>query len=226
MGKKDILQKFVAQNYLKKLKVHLTQSANRFQIRICSISASCPASLIPASLPILIKDKPLTALVDSGSSESYINSTICSKLGQDVYPTTHQVQMASTAMTIKSTSFSLVDISINKTCYPSTRLNILEILCSDVILGLDFQSKHQNLVIKFDGESPDLVVAPQSRCFLMAAKTPEVSLFSNLSKNVTPIATRLRCYNPEDRAFIQENVNKLLEEEIIRPSSSPGGSRY
>ena len=33
-------------------------------------------------------------------------------------------------------------------------------------------------------------------------------------------------YNPEDRAFVQENVNQLLEEEIIRPSSSPGGSRY
>ena len=55
----------------------------------------------------------------------------------------------------------------------------------------------------------------------MAAKTPKVSLFSNLSKNVTLIATRSRRYNPEDRAFIQENVNQLLEEGIIGPSSSP-----
>ena len=66
---------------------------------VCSISASCPASLIPASLPILLKETFLTALVDSGSSESYINSKMFSKLGLDVYPTTHQAQMVSTAMT-------------------------------------------------------------------------------------------------------------------------------
>ena len=116
--------------------------------------------------------------------------------------------------------FSLVDISIIKTCYSSTRLNILESLCSDVILGFVFQSQHQNLVIKFYEESTDLVVPPQSHCILTAAKTPEVSLFSNLSKNVKPIATRLRHYNPKDRAFIQENVDKFLKEGIILPSSS------
>ena len=148
---------------------------------LCSIAAACPASLAPASLQISVKGAPLTALVDSGSSESYINSDTCAKLKLDVYPTTHQVQMASTAMKINSSGFCVADINIGKTIYPSTRLNVLDNICSDVILGLDFQSQHQQLVIKFHGESPDLVVTQDSHCLLTIANTPEVSLFSNLS---------------------------------------------
>ena len=116
--------------------------------------------------------------------------------------------MASTAMKIKSTGFCLVDLKIGDTAYPSTRLNILENLCSDIILGLNFQSQHQSLIIEFNGDSPDLVVAPDSHCLLTAADSPEVSLFSNLSDCVRPIATRSRRYNLDDKAFIQENIDK------------------
>ena len=84
-----------------------------------------------------------------------MNSNVCAKLKLDVYPTAaRQVQMASTAMKIKSMGFCLADLKIGDIAYPSTRLNILENLCSDIILGLDFQSQHQSLIIEFNGESP------------------------------------------------------------------------
>ena len=189
---------------------------------LCSVAASCPASLSPASLQVSINGSFLTALVDSGSPESYMNSNVFAKLELDVYPTAaRQVQMASTAMKIKLTGFCLADLKIGDTAYPSTRLNILENLCSDIIFGLDFQSQHQSLIIEFNGESPDLVVAPDSDCQLTAAVSPEVLLFSNLSDGARPIATRSRRYNLHDKAFIQENIDKLLEEDIIRPSNSP-----
>ena len=38
---------------------------------LCSLSAVCPGSLLPASLLISVNGTRLTALVDSGSSESY-----------------------------------------------------------------------------------------------------------------------------------------------------------
>ena len=57
------------------------------------------------------------------------------------------------------------------------RLNGLENLCSDIILGVDFQSQHQNLIIKFKGESLDLVVVPDIHCFLIAADSTKVLLF-------------------------------------------------
>ena len=133
-------------------------------------------------------------------------------------PYTHQMQMASTAMKINSAGFCVADIrgNVGKTRYLSTRLNMLVNLCSDVILGLYFQSQHQQLVIKFHGESPDLVVTQQdSHCLLRIAKTSKVSLFSNLSADAKPIATPSRRYNQEDWVFIQENVDKLLI--VMRP---------
>ena len=188
---------------------------------LCTISAACPASLLPASLPVSISGTSLTALVDSGSSESYINSNVCTKLNMEVYPTSQQVQMAATTMKVKSDGFCLVDLVHNGMKYPSTRLNVFQDLCSDIILGLDFQSQHQRLIFNFNGDSPDLIISRNSNCSLTAADTNEVFLFANLSPDVKPIATRSRRYSQEDRRFIQENIDKLLSEEIIRPSSSP-----
>ena len=48
-----------------------------------------------------------------------------------------------------------------------------------------------------------------------------MSLFSNLAPDARPIATKSRRYSEEDRNFIQENVDKLLSEEVILPSSLP-----
>ena len=82
---------------------------------------------------------------------------------------------------------------------------------------MDFQSQHQNLIIKFNGESPDLVVSPDSHCSLTAADVSKVSLFSNLLVDTKPIAARSRRFSQEDRKFIQETVNQLLDEGIIQP---------
>ena len=116
-----------------------TASAAASNPNLCSLSAACPGSLLPASLPISVNGTRLTAVVDSGSSESYINSFICKKLNVNVYPTSHQVQMAFLSMKIKSTGSCLVDIHIHKSKYDAIRLNLFDDLCSDVILWLDFQ---------------------------------------------------------------------------------------
>ena len=219
-GKKGHFSKVCRSRFFQKAK-SMSNCTSRIQSNFPSFSAACPASLLPASLKIFVNNVSLTALVDSGSSESYINSSICSKLKLDSYPTLHRVQMASSAMTAKSTGFCLVDIMIDDTHYSSIRLNILEGLCSDIILGLDFQSQHENLIIKFNGKYPDLVVAPKSHCLTTAAKLPDVSLFSNVTEDAVPIATKSRRFNQDDRAFIQNNIDELLTEGIIRASSSP-----
>ena len=85
-------------------------------------------------------------------------------------------------MKIKSTGFCLVDIHIHKSKYEAIRLNLFDDLCSDVILGLDFQCQHQRLIFQFDGEYPDLIVANDKVCSIAAATTEKMSLFSNLSR--------------------------------------------
>ena len=129
--------------------------------------------------------------------------------------------MASASMKIKSTGFCLADIHIHKSKYDAIRLNLFDDLCSDVILGLDFQRQHLRVIFQFDGECPDLIVANDKICSVAAATTEKVSLFSNLSRGYRPIATKSRRYNQENRKFIQNQVDQLLKEGIIQPSSSP-----
>ena len=122
----------------------------------------------------------MTALIDSGSSESYVNSEVCKTLKLEIYPSERQVQMASSTTKIKSCGFCVVNLKLNDVSYESVRLNVFENRCSDVILGLDFQTQHQRLVFEFNGDSPDLIVSPDRSCALTVASTEEASLFSNL----------------------------------------------
>ena len=56
---------------------------------------------------------------------------------------------------------------------------------------------------------------------MAVAVTREVSLFSNLTAGVKPITTKSRHFSLEDRLFIEDNVDKMLSEGVIRPSSYP-----
>ena len=112
-------------------------------------------------------------------------------------------------MKMKSKGFCPADVTIKGVKYESTRLNTFENLCSDVILGLDFHSQHSQLVFEFGGASSELVIHPnESSCALVAAKVEAVSLFSNLSSDVKPIATKSRRFSKEDQEFIQDTVDK------------------
>jgi len=168
----------------------------------------------------MLKGKTLTALVDSGSSESYISSSVSTKLNLNVYPSSHEVQKASPSVRVKSVGFCLVDITIKDTDYASTR-QVLETLCSDIILGLDFLSQHQRLIFQFRGPSPDLVVSNERTCPVAAAAVKEVRLFAKLSPHAKPITTKSRRFSYEDQVFIREAVEKLLSDGVIRPSASP-----
>jgi len=102
-----------------------------------------------------------------------------------------------------------------------TRLNVLPTLCCDIILGLDFQSQHQRVIFEFGGNLQDTVVSHDKTCAVAAAVTREVSLFSNLTAGVKPITTKSRHFSLEGRLFIQDNVDNMLSEGVIRPGSSP-----
>ena len=70
--------------------------------------------------------KYFTALVNSGSSESYVNYNVCKKLNLGIYPSQWDVHMASSIMKVKSKGFCLADVTIKSVKYESTTLNIFE----------------------------------------------------------------------------------------------------
>ena len=96
---------------------------------------ACPGNLLRSAILVNLNGKNLTALIDSGNSESYINSKVSKDLKLKVYPSRSEIQMASSVMKMKSDGFCLVDLELKGNKYESTRLNVFENVCSDVILG-------------------------------------------------------------------------------------------
>ena len=95
-------------------------------------------------------------------------------------------------------------------------------LCSDIILGYDFQNMHKRLIIELSGSKSDLVIENNTTpCALSVATVGEPSLFANLLPNCKPIATKPRRFGLQDREFIQSEVNRLLAKGIIEASTSP-----
>ena len=99
-------------------------------------------------------------------------------------------------------------------------MKVLKNLCSDVLLGQDFQSMHKHVIFQYEGEKDDFVVSKTS-CALTSASTQFPSLFQNLSKNCSPIAVKSRRFNADDQLFIGQEIDRLRSECIIKPSISP-----
>ena len=69
---------------------------------------------------------------------------------------------------------------------------------------------------------PDLVISyPGPICILLAVSVDRPLLFPNLPPNYKPIATKSWRFGKDGRDFIIKEVEKLLHQGIIKPSSSP-----
>ena len=133
--------------------------------------------------------------------------------------------MANTSMKPCVTGYCVVNITVNGRNYKDFRFNVMKDLCSDIILGYDFQNMHKRLIIELSGSKSDLVIENNTTlCALSVASVGEPSLFANLLPNCKPIATKPRRFGLQDREFmlfIQSEVNRLLADGIIETSTSP-----
>ena len=175
-----------------------------------------PLGLESALIPIVVNGKKLTGLIDTGSSESYINQNIPTDLGWKVHPSRTLINMASTNLTKQTSGHCNVKLTYKDKTYKGVKLSLLPNLCSEVILGHDFLKVHSDLIMSFKGNQE-----PISVCGVAAAKVEAPSLFQNLSEDCHPIATKSRRHTKEDEKFIDASVKQLLEDDIIEPSSSP-----
>ena len=151
-----------------------------------------------ATCDVLLQNKYVKALVDTGSSLSFINTNLAEELNLLVLPASGSVSMASPSHTAQILGECIVDFHIEDSYYCGVTFCVLNNLCKDVILGQDFMRRHRSIEFKFDGSNPTLKV-----CAFATMNVKPPSLFKNLSSNCKPIAIKSRCYKTADIKFIK-----------------------
>ncbi|KAL0839392.1 hypothetical protein ABMA28_016120 [Loxostege sticticalis] len=181
-----------------------------------SVVAAAPGSLRKATIPITINDYVADALVDTGSSVSFIDKGLAETLKLKKKRCSQSITLASLSHTSIVEGSCTATLKIDKHTYSKRNLLIVNNLCADVIIGHDILRTHSALILDFGGEEEPLNI-----CNVMEASVPPASIFSNLSPSIKPIAIKSRRHSEEDEAFIKEEVIKLLEDGVIKPSISP-----
>lgn len=179
--------------------------------------AASSAGLSRATVTAVIQGHELQALVDTGSTESFISEKCVSDLKLSVHqckPT--KVSMAATSLSTAISGCCIETLSVQDRMYADVKLSVLPYLCSDLILGHDFLKQHEKVTVDFGGSEP-----PLNLCGLNVLDVSPPSLFENLTPNCVPVATKSRRYSEEDQAFIHSETERLLAEGVIEPSSSP-----
>ena len=180
------------------------------------ISASIDSQFRVTSTVLLNDTYKAEALIDSGSTnKSFISKKLTELLKIRVIPSQCSIGMASASFSAKSYGHCYVSLTLGDRLYRKFKLVVLD-LCTDVILGTDFQEKHEYIKIKYGGSEPPLTFAA-----LTTMKTEPPELFCHLSNECKPIATKSRKYSQNDRDFLKSETQRLVKAGIIRPSNSP-----
>nr|XP_026485607.1 uncharacterized protein LOC113393110 [Vanessa tameamea] len=187
----------------------------QFESSACIVAAS-PSSLKKATLPAYIKGIRAHALIDTGSSVSFINDNFFKLCGLKKLPSNQTISMASTNFTSLVDGKTIVSAKIGNHDYDDLNLLIVKNLCADLIIGHDILEKHSFLEFSFGGPKEPIIV-----CNVAEASIPAVPLFANISADCKPIAIKSRRFSQDDKQFIIQEIRKLLAEGIIEESSSP-----
>ena len=158
----------------------------------------------------------LHALIDTGSSENFIDAHIVETNKWKIFSCSNQISMATSSLSCRVIGYCMVNLELKENFYSKIKLLVMKNLCCEVVLGHNFLNRHSHLTIPFGGTKPALQI-----CGLATAKVQYPSLFSNLTSDCKPIAVKSRHYSLKDKEFIAMEVKRLLKENIIEPSKSP-----
>ena len=178
---------------------------------LCSIDST---KLLYSSISVN-HNHNVKALIDSGSSHSFITTELASKLKLPI-----KWQPASTCLADNSycttRGYTNVNICVGNTNH-DIQLTVTDSLVAEVIIGMDFLAQHESVELQTGGRLPKISCAN-----LPAANIVPPNIFSSgLTNDVRPITTKPRYTNPANKEFIRVEVKRLLEEGIIQKSTSP-----
>lgn len=181
-----------------------------------AICQSVPKSLSRATVQLKVNGRQTEALLDTGSSESFISQELVNSQNWVTTPDPGRISMAAKSLKADIIGKCLVNIELNGELYSNVKLMVLPALCADILLGHDFLKLHKGIEILFGGSRPTLSV-----CGLTAMDITPPSLFAYLRDDCKPIATKSRRHSLNDTEFIKSEIQRLIHDDVIEPSTSP-----
>ena len=148
------------------------------------ILAIFPTGLPHVAVTVTINGHELTALIDSCSSDSFISEDSVKQLGLEIQPSSRNISMALTTMNTSITGCCTITLTLGDNVHNGIRLSVLKDLCSDIILGNNFQKLHKSLTIDMGGTTPDLIISNTSPCQLLPSTAYHCLLIFYLNANL------------------------------------------
>ena len=183
------------------------------------VAASAPECLRPSTFKVSIGigSRDCDALFDTGSGGpegNYIHPDVVQRNHMKVYPEEGEVTLANTGHRVKTGGFVRATLRIAGKRYTDVKLTLLDNAVSEIVLGTVFLLSNKLVTFNVNNDSPVISA-------LGTLKVDPPALFQNLTSDCHPIASRSRRYTAADRAFIEQDVKRLLKEGIIEKSKSP-----
>ena len=173
---------------------------------LAAITGQAPYSLRKSIQYLKISGYTVSTLIDSGSSESFIHPTVVNKLSIPITKCSGNVSMASASLKCERLGYCYISFNLNNKQYNDFKVSVLNDLCVDLILGIDFQQQHESVTFQFGGDKPNLNI-----CNLATLNTNPPLLFENLPENCKPIATKSRRYSETNKKFIDSENQRMLK---------------
>jgi len=111
------------------------------QPQIASVIDNVPSSLSKSSGVVRVCGREVRVLFDSCSSESFIHPRLVHSLKLKVRPSSKTISMAASAFSTEVKGHTCVNIMYQGQDYTGVWLGVLDHLCCDILLGIDFQAQ-------------------------------------------------------------------------------------
>jgi len=118
---------------------------------LSSIQSKAPHCLQASVIGISINGHNAEALMDSGSSGSFADTKVCKKLGIKYIGKANEVTMASTTQAVRIHGEVKENLKVADETYERITLGVMDNLCADIILGLDFMKMHDGVQFNLRG---------------------------------------------------------------------------
>lgn len=193
-------------------------------------AANTSTDLSKCLVPIRVNGIDTLALLDTGSTASFIDKKLVVQSKMKTMPYSNLITFASSACNTKTTECALSEIYFQNEEYNDFPLIVLNKCCASVILGHDFLKNFSSITFDFGGSKAALQLNEDNdarrptyeikKCALAQATVEPVSLFRDLQPDCRPIITKSRRHSEEDYLFMMNEVKRLKDADIIENSHS------